>query len=235
MSILVTRPEPEASATQARLMALGLTAVVAPVLIISPTHQLAPLGSYHAALATSANALRLMSPRLRRQLVNTPIYCVGNKTAEAARAQGFRDLRIAEGDGHHLAALTVKDFPHSGHLLYLTGTPRKSILEDELRAAGLDVLAIDLYHADPVVEWPNTTKRAVQSVTQILHYSRASAEALLAIVARDSFLSRLHTVDHLCLSTDVAIALRNGGCAKIAIAAQPNEAALFDLISRKDL
>lgn len=44
MSILITRPEPEASATQVRLSALGFESVVAPVVAISATHQLAPLG-----------------------------------------------------------------------------------------------------------------------------------------------------------------------------------------------
>lgn len=235
MSILITRPEPEASATKSRLAALGLDVVVAPVLEISATHQLAPLGSYHAALATSANALRLMEPRLRRQLVNTPIYCVGEKTAEAARTQGFHDIRIAEGDGKSLAALVITKFPHGGHLLYLTGTPRKPLLEDELKAAGLDLIAVDLYRAEPVSDWPNPLKRACQSVTEILHYSRASAEAFLALIARDPYLAKLRDARHLCFSGDVAIPLRNDGLTKIEIAAKPNETALFELISRKDL
>lgn len=235
MSILITRPEPEASATKARLAELGLDAVVAPVLEISATHQLAPLGSYHAALATSANALRLMEPRLRRQLMNTPIFCVGEKTAEAARAQDFHDIRIAEGDGKSLADLVIQEFPHGGHLLYLTGTPRKPVLEDALKAAGLDILAIDLYRAQAVSDWPNPIKRAAQSVTEILHYSRASAETFLALIARDPYLAKLRDARHLCFSGDVAIPLRNDGLKKIAIAAKPNETALFELISRKDL
>lgn len=235
MSILITRPEPEASATKARLAALGFDALVAPVLEISATHQLAPLGSYHAALATSANALRLMEPRLRRQLVNTPIFCVGEKTADAARMQGFHDIRVADGDGRSLAALVITLFPHGGHLLYLTGTPRKPVLEDELRLAGLDLLAVDLYRAEPVSEWPNPVKRDVQSVTDVLHYSRASAEAFLQLIARDPYLAKLRNARHLCFSGDVAIPLRNDGLAKVEIAVKPNETALFELISRKDL
>lgn len=235
MSILITRPEPEARATQARLAQLGFDCVVAPVIEISATRQLAPLGSYHAALATSANALRLMEPRLRRQLLNTPIYCVGEKTAEAARGQGFHDVRVAEGDGKSLAALVKTEFPHGGHLLYLTGTPRKPLIEDELRQAGLDLLAVDLYRAEPISDWPNPIKRAAQSVTVALHYSRASAEAFLALIARDPYLVKLRNVRHLCLSEDVAIPLRNDGVKNIMVATKPNEASLFELISRKDL
>lgn len=235
MSILITRPEPEASATKARLAERGFDVVVAPILSISATHQLAPLGSYHAALATSANALRLMEPRLRRHLLNTPIYCVGEKTAEAAHAQGFHEIKIAEGDSKSLATLVKAEFPHGGHLLYLTGTPRKAVLEEDLTQAGLDLLAVDLYRSEPIAEWPNATKRAAQSVTDILHYSRASAEALLALIARDPYLAKLRDARHLCLSHDVAIPLRNERLTKIAIAQKLNEAALFELISRKDL
>lgn len=235
MSILITRPDPEASATTVRLAALGFDCVVAPVLEISPTHQLVPQGSYHAALATSGNALRLMEPRVRRQLINTPIYCVGEKTAETARIQGFHDIRIAEGDGKSLAALVIQEFPYGGHLLYLTGIPRKPFLEDELKQAGLDLLAVDLYRSDPISDWPNSVKRSVQSITHVLHYSRASAEAFLTILAHDPYLTKLRNAHHLCLSSDVAIPLRNDGIMKVEIAAKPNETALFELISRKDL
>lgn len=235
MKILVTRPEPEASATKARLADLGFEAVIAPVIEVSATHQLAPRGAYHAALVTSANAVRLMEPRLRRELLNTPIYCVGEKTAEAARSQNFHDIRIAEGDGKSLAGLVRKNFPHGGHLLYLAGTPRKTLLEDELKAAGLDILAVDLYRADPIADWPNASKRAVQQVEVSLHYSRASAEAFLALIARDPYLEKLRQIRHLCLSTDVAIPLRGEGLQNVEIAQKPSESALFELISRKDL
>lgn len=235
MTILITRPEPEGQATAERLATLGLQSVVAPVLTISATHQTAPLASYHAALATSANALRLMEPRLRRRLVNTPIYCVGEKTANAACAQGFHDIHTADGDGKSLAHLVLKDFPHTAQFLYLTGTPRKPHLEDELQAAGANLVAVDLYRSEPVSDWPNATKRAVQHVTQILHYSRASADAFLALISNDEFIVKLRDAKHLCLSDDVAISLRNEGLKSILVAAKPNEAALFDLIDRKDL
>ena len=120
-------------------------------------------------------------------------------------------------------------------MLYLTGTPRKPLLEDELKSAGLDLLAVDLYRAEPVSDWQNPVKRAAQSVTDILHYSRASAEAFLVLIARDPYLAKLREARHLCFSGDVAIPLRNDSLAKIEIAAKPNETALFELISRKDL
>jgi uroporphyrinogen-III synthase len=176
-----------------------------------------------------------MEPRLRRRLLNTPLYCVGEKTADAARAQGFHDIHIADGDGKSLARRVLTDFPHTAQFLYLTGTPRKPHLEDELQAAGADLVAVDLYRSEPVSDWVNATKRAVQHVTQILHYSRASAEACLSLILKDEFLTKLRNARHLCLSEDVAIPLRSQGLKTIHIAAKPTEAALFDLIDRKDL
>lgn len=235
MTILITRPEPEGQATAERLAALGLQSVVAPVLTISPTHQTAPLASYHATLATSANALRLMEPRLRRRLLKTPLYCVGEKTADAARLRGFHDVHIADGDGKGLARLVLRDFPHKAHFLYLTGTPRKPHLEDELRNSGANLVAVDLYRSDAIREWSNDTKREVQLTTQILHYSRASAEAFLDLIRCDGFIAKLGSARHLCLSEDVAIPLRNERFKTVLIAAKPHESALFELIDRKDL
>ena len=58
MSVLVTRPQPGAAETARRLLALGRTPVLAPVLEIVPlAADLPPPDGIQAVLITSANAL----------------------------------------------------------------------------------------------------------------------------------------------------------------------------------
>jgi len=86
--VLVTRPEPGAAETAARLAARGLRAVLAPALVLTPLHS--PLLQ---RLLPPAQALLLPSRAAARAVAPSTIrvIAVGEATAEAARAQGFGD------------------------------------------------------------------------------------------------------------------------------------------------
>ncbi|MFK4058836.1 uroporphyrinogen-III synthase [Brevundimonas sp. NPDC046655] len=106
--IWITRAQPGAARTAARLTALGFEPVVAPLLAIRPLPDAldaAPDFASVAALAfTSPNgvsAFAALTPALR----DLPVFAVGDATAEAAREADFTDARSAAGDIHALARL----------------------------------------------------------------------------------------------------------------------------------
>jgi uroporphyrinogen-III synthase len=83
--MLVTRPEPDASETAARLGALDIEAVVEPLLTAETLSTRLPEAAGFAALAvSSANALRALDRRgdLAR-FTGLPVYAVGERTAAA--------------------------------------------------------------------------------------------------------------------------------------------------------
>src|SRR5688572_6637398 len=105
--LLVTRPEPDASETAARLNALNIETLVVPLLIAETmTTTLPPADGFAALAVTSGNALRALHDRgdLPR-LLKLPLFAVGDKTAAVARDFGFPEVTSAGGDFHALVAL----------------------------------------------------------------------------------------------------------------------------------
>src|SRR3546814_7342675 len=86
--VLVTRPEPGASATARRLAALGHDVMTAPLFFVHSVEWTPPGEQFDALMLTSANAVRLAGPLPDRWLA-LPCYAVGNGTAHAAASYGF--------------------------------------------------------------------------------------------------------------------------------------------------
>jgi len=107
--VWITRSEPSASRTAARLIAMGHTPVVAPLLAIQPLEAvtLPDLGLYGALAFTSPNGVEAFA-RLtqgRYEVRDLPAFCVGDATRDGAHTHGFHKALSAEGDIHALAQL----------------------------------------------------------------------------------------------------------------------------------
>ena len=94
MRLLVTRPEPDATRTAEALRARGHDVLVAPLLRDETIA--AELGrTLCGVLMTSANAARALAAHPRRgELTRLPVFTVGARTAEAARAAGFANISV---------------------------------------------------------------------------------------------------------------------------------------------
>jgi uroporphyrinogen-III synthase len=182
--VLVTRPEPGASATASRLRQVGYEPVVAPLSTIVPLAAgTSPSGAFDAALATSANALRHAPAGLLRQAGATPLFVAGEQTAKAARAAGLRPAAVApnaEALGREVAA----ELPPGARLLYLCGRVRMPELERQLAAAGYPVTSLETYDtiaaADPAADiFRGANGRPVDAV---LVHSAVAARSLMGVL-----------------------------------------------------
>jgi uroporphyrinogen-III synthase len=232
MNLLLTRPEPDAAKTAARLVDLGHRVLSLPVTEIVATGTPIPEGDATAILATSANALRALHPRDLDRLAASPLHCVGGKTASIARELGFRNVKTAGGSGEKLLAELLSTYAPPASFLYLTGTPRKPGLEKGLSEAGYRVRAVELYEARRIAKWPPVSSAGLNDIHLALHFSRASVEALLELAERSDTLPVVLALRHLCLSEDVAAPLRAAGADRIRSAEAATETALFDEIDQ---
>jgi uroporphyrinogen-III synthase len=96
MRILVVRPEPGASATAARVQALGHDVIVQPLLATEAVAWERPASLPDAVLITSAAAVRHAGPQADA-LKHLPALCVGEATAAAARAAGWQQIHTGPG------------------------------------------------------------------------------------------------------------------------------------------
>jgi uroporphyrinogen-III synthase len=230
MKLLLTRPERDAGATAARLVVLGYEVIVAPITEIVTTGNEIPSADFTAVLATSGNALRALDAESILLLQDAPLHCVGEKTAKIARDLGFRYVVVGGGSGKKLVEDINAIYPPRSRLLYLTGSPRKPIVEQGLRASGFAVTSVELYRAQPVADWPGQWRAHIEEANVALHFSRASVDMLLDCAEKAGLLPNFRGMRHLCLSEDVASPLKALGIPSIEVASQASEDHLIAII-----
>lgn len=148
LPVLLTRPNAQGQAFAQRLVdRFGARARVILSPLLAPrflTPDL-PKGDFAAVIFTSATGIAASNP-LRAELP-TRAYCVGQKTAEAARAAGFQ-ATSADGDAEALLSLILAD-PPKGQLLHLRGEEARGNLAERLSAAGVQTADLVVYRQDP--------------------------------------------------------------------------------------
>jgi uroporphyrinogen-III synthase len=232
--LLVTRPEPDAQRTAAALVARGHEAIVASLLQIeaSPDADLGP-GPWSAVLITSANAVHAVTGHNRiAELRTAPVFAVGRRSAEAARAAGFADVTSADGDVADLARLVRARVAASARVLYLAGEERSGDLAGEL--AGFEVRTITTYRAVGAAALPRVAHEALAAggIGGVLHYSRRSAGIYVDAARAAGLLAEALAPAHYCIAAQVAEPLAAAGATDIRIAARPEEQSLLALVDR---
>ncbi|RST88370.1 uroporphyrinogen-III synthase [Aquibium carbonis] len=230
--VLVTRPEPGATATARRLTEAGHAPVVLPLSEIGPLAPvLPPAGRVDLIAATSANALRHLVT-VPSALLGMPCRTVGGRTAEAARRAGFTDVRSADGDGAALAAMIAATEPPGATVLYLCGRVRRPEFEQALGRAGMNVEAVEVYDTRFVPPWQVATALAAAShpVDAVLLYSPETARTMATALAWTETADALADASFLCLSAQVAAALGTLDDPRTYVAMEPTEDALLALL-----
>jgi uroporphyrinogen-III synthase len=230
--VLITRPEPGASETAARVAALGWQPVLAPVLAITP-RPIGEVGPMQAVLVTSGNAV----PALAALPRGLRLLAVGDATAARARAAGFSDVHSAGRDAAALAELAGRLCrPDAGELLLVSGEGRGRPLAEALRAAGFTVQHRVAYAAAPVAALPPAAVGALRSgaVRVALFFSPESARAWVWLLQRDELTGMLEQVEALALSPATAQALAPLPWRHIRVASQPTQDDLLTLMSTPD-
>jgi uroporphyrinogen-III synthase len=235
--LIVTRPEPDGARTATKLRALGHDVALVPLLRIEPVRDVdLGGGPFAGVLMTSANALSGAASHERiAELQSLPVFAVGRRTAEAARAAGFPDVISADGNQRDLVRLVRARMaaPERKPLLYLAGEDRSGDLAGDLAALGLPVRTVVVYHAVAASEFPDAIRNALAlgRVEGVLHFSRRSAESFLRCAGAGEALRPALRVIHYCLSSQVAEPLVAAGAAVVRVASRPEEAALIELVN----
>jgi uroporphyrinogen-III synthase len=232
MRVLVTRAEDQGRATKARLEAAGLDGIVAPLtrIVLDGDVEL-PLDGVQAVVVTSLNgvaalALNDAADRLR----GLPLFAVGDKTAGAARARGFADVRSASGDRRALAARLAADLaPAAGALLWAAGADRTADFADDLAAGGFAVRIAEVYRSEAVETLPDAVAADLAGgrIDAVAVYSPRSAEILAEALAARGFSPTSSRFRIHAISDAAAEPLRRAGYERIVVAARPDETGLL--------
>jgi len=209
MRVWVTRTQPEADATAARLEALGHDPVVLPVLEARPIAgvQLDLTGVDALAFSSRNGVVAFAALTPRRDL---PVFAVGDATAQAARAVGFGWVSSAGGDLGDLSALLARERP--GRVLH------PGALEPAGEIDG--VLALPIYETRETGAVPDGPIDAV-----LIHSPRAGRAAAAALAGHPEGVSAY------AISSAAAAPLEGLNFHLVAVAPYPNEEALLKLLA----
>lgn len=231
--VLVTRPQPDAALTAARLESAGCWPVCLPVSETVATNIALPYGDFDAVAVTSANALRHIGHEKLAPYRHLQLYAVGDKTAAAARQAGFEKIYAGDGWGLHLGRYVAADLQAGSHVLYLTGKVRRPDFEAQLNAADIYLTVAETYDTCPV-SYDQTQLSSILSggaPEVILLYSAVAARQFMALDAQiqGAFLQGAKYV--FCLSRRIAAELPKDCAAKLRISETPDEEALLRLFA----
>lgn len=230
--MLVTRPDPDASDTAARLGALGIEGVACPLLVHQTLEVSLPDPKGFAAIAvTSANALRALDERgVLARYLELPLYAVGNRTAAMARELGFAEVTSAQGAFADLAELLVH-IPLAGPIFYPAARDMSADLGKSLAPFGRMVITAEVYAMNPVVTLPEgiVGRLGDGEIEAALFYSKRTAQTFVRLVERDLDRSLRAQFGVLCLSEAVAAPLLDAHFVRVGLADHPSEEAMMGL------
>ena len=183
-----------------------------------PMHRIVPLSpeiplrtadekSFDALVATSAHAFHKQPP-LPARLFETPLFCVGKKTALMARSAGFLQIKNADHAVETLIAIIEARGLTGKSLLYLAGMPRRPALEEWARRTGTSIHILQRYAIEPVAYHRSTLSKALNTdIGAILHFSPESARRFIDEARRHDILAQIAKPLHVCFSSAIAEAV----------------------------
>jgi uroporphyrinogen-III synthase len=227
LRVLVTRSEPGASETAGRLRTAGFDAMIEPLFAIVPIT--AALPHFDALAFTSANGARGLARLSPRR--DVPVFCVGARTAEAAREMGFDDVASADGDVNALATLIAKRLTPGARLLHAGNEESRGDLAGQLVAAGYAASFVAIFRAAPI-QAPGSRLGAHLSgqpaFDAVMIHSPRAASILAAFATAAPSRAPLPVV----AISEAAAAPLAGLAGRIEIAATPDEPAMISALAR---
>jgi uroporphyrinogen-III synthase len=228
--VLITRPEPGATETAARVAALGHSPVIAPVLEIETLRGgLGGLNRIAATILTSRNAVAACPVLCHGR----PAFAVGDATAARARALDFTDVRSASGDAAALAVLVADALPRqTGPLFLPAGHRQAQDLARDLRERGFRVIRRVAYRAKPALVLPDVARLQLNNgnITVMLFFSAETARHFVRLVRAAGLVDSVESIEAVSISDRATMPLRGLPWRRISVAAQPNQDAMLALL-----
>lgn len=223
--ILITRPEPQASRFARLLRAQDWVGRVhvSPLIEARDLPLQRPEGRFQGLILTSETAARAAG-----RLTGLPslAWCVGDRTAQVARALGFQAVS-ARGDADALVARILAE-RQPGPLLYLHGRDTRGNVAERLNSAGTETYSALIYAQEPRPLTPRAGRLIRGSDPLVLPvFSPRTAELLVAEWRRLGGRAPAHVV---ALSPAVARVAAPLPAAEVTLADRPDGESLLSAL-----
>jgi len=191
---------------------------VAPVLVVAPVPAKIDLAGVGALAFTSGAAVRMFAGAAAGR--DLPVFAVGEATADAARAVGFRDLRASNGDVEALADAIASAHLPPGLVLAPTAREPAADLAALLAARGVESRSVIVYQTRAAR--PDTP----DDIDAVLIHSPRAARIIATLITPE----QAAALTAFAISEAAAAPLRALPFARVIVAPSPDEASLLDLL-----
>ncbi len=215
--IWVTRTQPAADDSVARLRAMGRRSIAVPLLEISPPPHMPFIPPKRAVLViTSKNGISAVASLTDYR--GWPVITTGDASAEFARTLGFHSVASAGGTSADVTRLVKRTIAKTTPVIHMAGTHIRGRIIEDLCAHGYKARRNILYASEAVIRWP---KINFAEITHIVFYSPKAAACFTRFNKDASHV----TAVSISTATDEAL----GDCVFLNrfIAAEPTQEALF--------
>lgn len=233
MKVLITRANPAANQTAKKLEESGHQAIVLPLFEIVDTGNPVPEAKFDGFIFTSKNSVEVLKNRnWQPASKKTPAFCVGEKTADAAKTLGFSNTYCASGGGAALAKLIGGMNFEGTKLLYFSTPDRSFDMASSLKSDGIIVDTVDIYQANPITPANQTLKGTIETVLNgcIFVYSALSAQHLAQTLETINQSSLLKGCTLVGISAQAVKPLEHIEWKEIFIAERPDETQMISLL-----
>ncbi len=234
MKVLITRPQPDAEIFAQDCRDAGLDPVVAPLMSVTPGDDWEAPADAAALAFTSANGVRVFASASRVR--NLTAFCVGEATADAARAAGFSTIHAADGDVVSLADTIARHGGTiSGQIVHIAGARIAGDLLALLTQRGLTARRIVAYETHEAENLPDAAGLAIGSgrALAVTLFSPRTADLFLKLVEAANLTEALSRCRAVCLSRAVAHVAANADWRVIDTASDRNAASMIALMKAR--
>ncbi len=234
MRLLVTRPEPDASAFADELRALGHEPVLQPLLEFRVLDfDIERLRAAKSIIMTSGSSLRaLQESGALGDILGKPLYCVGEQTAKRALSAGFQAvLEIAE-TGEDLTGKIIASGRKDAPIVHVMGEHTAFDIAGALAREGFAVQSMAVYSMEACAEFLPSVDAMLKAgaIDGVILMSPRTAEIYVSLCHRYGNLNCAKTLSYFCLSGNVAAKLASFEPDRVLVSRKPNKEALLDLL-----
>lgn len=235
--ILVTRPQPAADEFAERLRREGFEAFVAPMTAyVEQQAEIGDMAQYQGIIFTSAQAVNTVIRYVTERYI--PVFAVGDATARAADAAGFRRIYSAQGDAAALIKIIRerKDQHELKRMLHVSGEDTAEEFAEPLKEDGIYVDRVAVYKADFVSTLPKDAEVALAhgDIDIVTLFSARTATNFRRIVEQSEDLkAAIPDIELVCISDRVAAEVQDLPWHAITVTTAPHLEAVMEALRSK--
>lgn len=230
--ILITRPADVAQKMADKLNEKGLPAVLDPMLIPVRTENVVFLDRHaeDGFVFTSPRAVKYFCDLSAHIDFSLPAYCVGPKTAQQAKACGFKTITTGPGNSKGLADVIINDCNDGARLMHPCGEHVEDEFYETLKEAGLILAPLTVYTMDmaPRMQEDALVSIRTDDILGVVFFSKRTAKSFVELAEQHKITDHIKNMTAICISEDVAGILDASKWNDIKVSASKTEDSLIE-------